>query len=37
LFKDVDMAKKVKRNVEEHVKNAKKKESKMIENYINNL
>ena len=37
LFKDVDMAKKFKRNVEEHVKNAKKKESKMIENYINNL
>ena len=37
LFKDVDMAKKVKRNVEKHVKNAKKKESKMIENYINNL
>ena len=37
LFKDVDMAKKFKRNVEEHEKNSKKIENKMIENYIDNL
>jgi hypothetical protein len=31
------MAKKFKRNVEEHEKNSKKIENKMIENYIDNL
>ena len=37
LFKDVEMAKRVKRNVEEHSKNAKRAEEKKLDYYIYNL
>ena len=37
LFKDVEMAKRVKRNVEEHSKNAKRTEEKKLDYYIYNL